>query len=420
MTVRRLLACLAVLLVHEAVAQAQTPEPPAPLPAPPPAQPAVPTQNPEPPVTPPATGVSQGDEASWRYRYDVARERLLDGDFADAAERFDVLVGEAGDPVDRELATSMRDIARSWAGRGLALVKQSALGETALSAKSVGERTTDEIALLYGNSIVYGIGSGLWLDAHTQANSTPGIVLPMLLFSGAAAGTVALLDVGHPLRYGVAQSIVSGMYIGFEEGLVLGLWNQSSGSYDSRWQASTVADVVWGLSTAGAVGGGLLGTSLGATPGRASFVGSTALWTGVLAGFVAAAATGDGTSRGPNGWLATGLGLNAGAIAGLLTAGPVSPSIARVRFLDIGGIAGGLLFGGLYLAAADKNPQAQPASGFTALGIAGGLSMAWLATRGMPADRLEEKGAPDQASLALQPTLAPVPGGATLGVGGML
>jgi hypothetical protein len=364
--------------------------------------------------------VSQGEDTSWRYQYGVARERLLAGDFSDAADRFDVLIGEARDPVDRELATSMRDIARSWSGRGLALVKQSALGETALSAKSVGERTSDEIAVLYGNSIVYGIGSGLWLDAHTQANSTSGIVLPMLLFSGAAAGTVALLDVGHPLRYGVPQSIVSGMYIGFEEGFVLGLWNQNQSAYNSRWQGSTVADVVWGLSTAGAVGGGLLGTSLGATPGRASFVGSAALWTGVVTGFVVAAATGDDTSRGPNGWLAAGLGLNAGAVAGLLTAGPVSPSIARVRFLDIGGIAGGLLFGGLYLAAADKNPQLQPACGFTAFGIAGGLGVAWLATRGMPADRLEEKPAPQQASLALQPTLAPVPGGATLGVAGLL
>jgi hypothetical protein len=127
-------------------------------------------------------------------------------------------------------------------------------------------------------------------------------------------------------------------------------------------------------------------------------------------------------SRGPTGWLAADIGLNAGAIGGLLAAGPVSPSIARVRFLDIGGIAGGLLAGGLYAAAADKNAQTQPAFAVTALGIAGGLGIAWYATQGMPADRLEEKekAAASRTALDLQPTLAPVAGGATLGVAGLL
>lgn len=415
-SLRKLLACLPLILAAEAPARGQTPEPP---PLPPPERPAAPPQNPEPSVTPPATPVSQGDDSSWRTRYGVARDRLLAGDFADAAARFEVLVSEAHDPLDRSLAASMRDLAQAWASRGLTLVRQNALGESTLSAKSVGERTTDEIAQLYANALAYGVGTGLWLAAHTQPDSAAGVILPLLAFSGGAAGAVALVDIGHPLRYGVPQSIISGLHIGFEEGLVLALWNQSLDS-SSHWQGSAAADVTWALSTVGAVGGGLLGTLLGTTPGRASFVGSAALWAGTVTGMVAGAFSGDDNSRASTSLLAAGIGLNAGVVAGLLAASPVSPSIARVRFLDIGALAGGLVFGGLYLAAADHNAQAQPALGLTGLGVAAGLGVAWAATSGMPADRLEEKNAGPASALAIRPSLTPVPGGATLGVGGLL
>jgi hypothetical protein len=365
------------------------------------------------------TAVSQDEDISWRHRYAVARDRLLAGDFADAADRFDTLAREARAPQDRILAANMRDVARSWAERGLVLVKGSALGESTLSAKSVGERSTDEIAQLYANSVAYGIGTGLWIDAHTNPWASSGpTVLPLLLGAGAAVGTVALLDIGHPLHYGVPQSIVSGMYIGFEDGLVLGLWGLSQNG--SRWSGTTVADVTWGLATVGAVGGGLLGTALGTTPGRASFVGSCALWTGVVSGFAAAALTGAGQDGGTNGLLAAEIGLNAGAIAGFVAAGPVSPSIARVRFLDVGAIGGWLLFGGLYLAASNSQADGRVFSAMTALGVASGLGVVWAATSRMPADRLEPDRQETRTSLSFEPALMPVKSGATLGVRGSL
>jgi hypothetical protein len=372
-------------------------------------------QQDEPPATPATTGVSQDEDAVWRHDYEVARERLLAGDFADATTRFEELVRTARHPAARSVAEAMRDLARSWAGRGLALVRRNDLGESALPARSVNERTTDEIAQLYGSGIVYGIGTGLWIQAHTQSSSAAGLVLPMILVAAAADGTVALLDIGHPLHYGVAQSTVTGMNLGFEEGLVLSLWNTAQPN-TSHWQGTTVADVIWLLSTAGAVGGGVLGTTLGSTPGRASYVGSAGLWSSVLAGFAAAAFTGSDRDRGANAMLAADIGLNAGVVGGLLSAGAVSPSIARVRFLDIGGIGGGLVAGGLYLAAADKNLNTQAFSGVTALGIGAGLGIAWAATSGIPADRPEER----RTGLLLEPMLAPVQNGATLGVAGTM
>jgi hypothetical protein len=372
---------------------------------------------PEPVATPPATDMSRDGDAVWRRDYGVARERLLAGDFADAAARFDKLVHSAQRPSDRALAEALRDVAASWSGRGLALVRRNDLGESNLPARSVNERTTDEIAQLYASGIIYGVGTGLWVAAHTQPASTAGLVLPILLFAGVADGTVAVLDIGHPLHYGVAQSTVTGMNLGFEEGLVLSLWNQSQQNAGSRWSGTTVADALWALSTVGAVGGGVLGTTLGSTPGRASFVGSAGLWSGVLAGLAAAALTGNGGDRAPNAMLAADAGLNAGILGGLYTAGLVSPSIARVRFLDIGGIGGGLVAGGLYVAAADRTIDAQALAGVTALGIAGGLALAWVATSDIPADRPEER---RPSSVLLEPMLVPVQNGATLGVAGAM
>lgn len=370
------------------------------------------------PVTPP--GVSPSGDASWRYRYDLARDRLVNGDFASAAQMFDELAAETRDPLERSLAGAQADLAREWQRRGLVLVKSSMLGESSVRAKSVNERTTDELAVLYTSSVLYGVGSGLWTAALTKADSAAGVFVPMLAFSGASAGLVAILDSGRPLRYGVPQSIVSGLYIGLEEGIVLTLWNTLERHSVDRWQAPTQASVIWGLSTAGAVAGGILGSAVGTTPGRASFVGSAALWSGTLAGLAAGAFQSD-SSNGQGAFLAAGIGLNVGAIGGILAAGPVSPSIARVRYLDLGGIAGGLVAGGLYASAASKSFNGQAFAGSTALGVAAGLGVAWVATSGMHEDRLEEHvDKPKAPQASWTPSVAPTKDGVMFGVQGML
>jgi hypothetical protein len=373
---------------------------------------------PTPESTPAEPPEARGEDERWRYDYRIARERLLAGDFVDAADRFQALAGAARQPLGRALAANMRDLAKSWADRGLALVKQSELGESTLSAKSVNERTTDEIAQLYISSILYGIGTGIWLDVHTQAQNPAPIILPMIGFAGLAVGGVALFDIGHPLHYGVPQSIVSGLNIGLEEGIVLALWNQTQTG--SQWSGQTAGDVVWSLSTLGAAAGGVIGATTGTTPGRASFVGSAALWTGLVTGLVAAAATPSNDNPGSNGLLAGGIGLNVGVVGGLLVAAPVSPTIGRVRFLDIGGLGGSLLFGGLTLALSGNGGSVQVFSAMTALGAVTGLGIAWFATSKMPSDRPLGSQGSDTHALVLQPMIAPVVGGATLGVSGSL
>ncbi|MCU0654893.1 MAG: hypothetical protein MUF64_06270 [Polyangiaceae bacterium] len=361
------------------------------------------------------------DRSLWLERYSQARQQMLQGKFPEVAPTLESLARQTDDPSQGAVATELGWLARSWTQQGLKLQPPG----HAATAPRVGDRkyrTIDELSVLYTSSVFYGLGTGVWLATVTEPESIAGIVLPSLALAGASAGAVALLDRGEGLRYGVPQSIVTGMTLGLQEGLVWSLWNQARVRSDEEWEPSTVATVIWGFSTAGAVAGGLLGTYGGTTPGRASYVGSTGLWGGLLAGLVTRALTEDDTSRDDKSLLAGAIGLNAGAVLGALTATRVSPSIARVRFLDLGGLSGGLLFGGVYFSVRGADSTREGALGATALGIASGLGVAWFATGGMAPDRPEESASKGPASwvsnihFGVQPSAQ----GATLALSGAL
>ena len=380
---------------------------------------------PPPPLTEPSPAPEPAEHLAptpidWRADYESAREVLLAGDFDDAAKRFAALEKTATNRLDRALAQAQRSLAEAWAARKLAFVPRAQIGESNLTAKAVDKRTTDELAVLYTDAVLYGIGTGLWVAQLTEPKTAAGGILPMIGLTGASVGTVALLDSGRGLRYGVAQGIASGLAIGFESGIVWSilLENASPSSTTGKGTAS----LIWGLSTAGAITGGALGATLGTTPGRSSWVGSTALWTGTLAG-LATGALGERQNEPTTPLAAAGVGLAAGTALGLATASGVSPSISRVRFLDLGGIGGGLLGGLLYWGAADEKVDGRALSGTTALGAAAGLGVVWALTSSMQQDRPlgPDEAAPKESWTArLRPSVAPVDRGATFGLTGVL
>jgi hypothetical protein len=204
------------------------------------------------------------------------------------------------------------------------------------------------------------------------------------------------------------------MYIGLEEGLVWTLWNQARTFRSDEWEGKTVANVIWLMSTAGAVAGGVVGTLQGTTPGRASFVGSTALWTGLVGGLVAGAISSEDDKQDDRALLASAIGLNVGALAGAFAAGPVSPSIARVRFLDLGGIGGGLVFGGTLPRRGRSAPDiARVMSATRRSGPPPDWASPGLRSSGMPRDRI---GAGDAASSPVTASAVPTPGGVMLAI----
>lgn len=366
-----------------------------------------------PPPASPARAATSGAStpepkiAEWGAAYARARGLLVQGRFAEARTKLLELARSAPGPIDRELALELANLAGAYQARKVALVEASDLVDSVSVARRENRRTTDEIAVLYFNGVLYGLGTGAVLAVHTDPRSPAGAILPALALGGAGAGLVAALDSGRGLGYGVPQSIVSGMYLGLAEGVVWSVWNQARVHYYDELKDSTVADIIWTGATVGAVAGGALSGLYGATPGRASYVGSTGLWSAAVIGMMAGAAGRDDEKLDDRTLLAAALGLNAGVVAGVLTARPVSPSIARVRFLDLGSLAGGVVFGGLYLSAAgDRVNDARPALAVTALGIAAGFGTAWWLTRDMPKDRLpsEAKAAEPWVQLALAPT----------------
>ncbi len=220
--------------------------------------------------------------ASWVRAYTAAREALARGRFDEARRAFAELARTAASEGDRTLASELAGLAGYWAERGDVLVPRSEVETSEVLARRENRRTTDEIAVLYLNSVLYGLGTGAFVATHTQPESVGAAVLPALGLGGASAGVVALVDSQARLGYGVPQSIVAGMYLGLGEGVVLTLWNQARVRYYEEWEEETIANVVWGSTTAGAVLGGALGTVFGTTPGRASYVGSAGLWAGIL------------------------------------------------------------------------------------------------------------------------------------------
>jgi hypothetical protein len=353
----------------------------------------------------------------WTLKYDEARARFLIGEFSDAAARFEELERTAVNRVDRAIAREQKTLAAEWARRNLTFVNRNQLGESTTSAKALDKRTTDELVSLYTNAVFYGLGTGIWLASITEPKTAAAGILPAIALTGAAVGTVIALDSGRGFRYGVPQSIVTGLYIGLESGIAWTVW-QNNRKGETDLEGKTQATIIWGLSTAGAVTGGILGQTLGTTPGRSSWVGSTALWSGLIFAFTTGAFVKEDDPP-PEVFAAAGVGLGLGTVAGLATAGAVSPSIARVRFLDLGGLGGGLLSAGLYIAIANDKANGKAASGITALGGAGGLAAAWALTASMSDDRLRTEEPPEPVA-KIRPMLMPMNDGGMMGIGGLL
>lgn len=358
--------------------------------------------------------------AEWRNKFEHARQQMQEGQFQAAATLFLALVPTAPTSIDRALALENAGLCQHWVQKGYALQRP---GDAVKGLPLAGDdrRTSNELASLYINAVLYGIGSGIALATWTDSDDAAPVILPALLFAGGSAGLVAGLDRKLGLDYGVPQSIVTGMQLGLSEGFTWVLWQQARVNSEDEWSAEAVAGLLWGATTAGALAGGILGSRYGTTPGRASFIGTMSLWTGIVAGLSVSTIPEQDYERDDWALLAAALGVTGGAIGGVILGNEVSPSAARARFLDLGALSGGLLFGGLYLAAINDDAEGRTMLLVTSLGITSGLLAAWHFTRGMEPDMTRKRLAGQSAS-AWTPLVAPPAQGQglVLGLGGTL
>lgn len=359
---------------------------------------------------------SQQSDA-WNIEFAKAKHEFIAGRFAIAAARFEALGRRARNPVEQARVEELLQAAREWTRRDVALIEQRELIGSDLLSRRTDRRTADEIGVLYLSALAYGLGTGAWVDFLAEPESLAGVVVPPLLLAGAAVGGVALLDRGKGLRYGAAQSIATGMTIGFWQGFAWSTYYQATSAYDSQMEAESYVSLLWATTTAGAVAGGIIGSVNSTTPGRAAFVGSATLWPAAVFGLGAAALSSSDDYQDDRAMLASALGASLGTVGGVLLAGSVSPTTARVRFLDLGAIGGGLAVGGLTLALRGEDSEdGREILLATDLGIVAGLGLAWWLTDNMPRDLGAEK-----PSAAFKPTITPtvLPQRGGLGLGAL-
>ena len=160
------------------------------------------------------------------------------------------------------------------------------------------------MAVLYGTSIAWGVGSGIWIDGLANAGD-PGIAFIAPLALGAAAPIgVYLWDNYDEFDRGVPSSMATGLALGAVEGIAISgtQWQHSGQGGAGTWSFSTQATLTWAISTGGGVGGYAFGEWLKPDPRSLAFIASGAGWGAISGSFIGGGAAstsfGDGASIG--------------------------------------------------------------------------------------------------------------------------
>ncbi len=376
-----------------------------------------------PPPSAPEVAADQGP--SWEERYDLAYSALTAGKLREASERFHELVRTARNERERVLAHELARLASERAEKGEAWAPPgpAAPPPAVVTAPLRAIRGNDELTLLYASSFLYGVGTGVWFLLETQPDSAITATLPFAALTAAPVIALATIDGIKPLPRGMPHAISAGLYLGLGESIfTIGRHQARAARLREQYPASdaayapeTVAAILWGGATLGATLGGALGAGLESTPGRVSFTASMTIWSGVLTGLTAGALLPDDERRRERAFTVGQVGYNAGLASGLLFAGRVSPSVARVRLGDLLAMATGLVATGTYLGFA-RDVDVRLAEGIAAGGLGTGLAAGWLLTRGMSDG--SSSNAESTPRVSFEPKIVPVPAGAGLGVGG--
>lgn len=372
-----------------------------------------------PEVAPASPETAQATPDPWRPNFETGRGLLLDGKFSEACLALTPLVALAPTPADGDVSRALAELSCAWGTLGLTFVDKRDLGDDTMVAKGRDERTTGEIATLYTASVFYGLGSGIYLGVLTEPDSVAGFVLPTLGLIGTSVGLTWLIDHPKPLRYGVGQAMTSGLTLGLAEGALWTTYYQASARSAEQVSGKTAATLVWIPSTLGAVAGGLLGQKLGTTPGRARLVAQAGLWSAAFAGMSTITLGWRPHGLEDIAFLNSAVALNLGAVGGYFLGHGASPSVSRGLFVDLGGISGLILVGGLYLSIFSEDFGGEDAARAfpltSALGMGGGLGLAWYLTRDMDKDERRDVAAASEGSVHV--TVSPTAeGGAQVGL----
>lgn len=204
------------------------------------------------------------------------------------------------------------------------------------------KRSDGEMAVLYGTSIAYGVGAGIWIDS-LAGGFDPGLdfIAPVLI-GGAVPVGLYLTDHYYPFHRGVPESISTGLLLGAVEGIAIAgtQWQHAGGNApgNTSWSFAGQATATWAISTAGGIGGYAFGEWLRPDSRSLTFIASGGGW-GALAGTELGAALGSGDWK--DGASIAGLiGYNAGLIATGAISTRYMPSWRSQGWMWVGFLAG--------------------------------------------------------------------------------
>jgi hypothetical protein len=146
------------------------------------------------------------------------------------------------------------------------------------------------MVVLYGTSIAYGIGTGIWIDGVAGV-SDPGLAfIAPVVFGGAVPVGLYVADHYYAFHRGVPESISTGMWLGAVEGVAIA-GTQFETAPGSRWGFGGQATATWLFATGGGIGGYAFGEWLRPDSRSLTFIASGGAW-GAIAGTEFGAALG--------------------------------------------------------------------------------------------------------------------------------
>jgi hypothetical protein len=152
------------------------------------------------------------------------------------------------------------------------------------------------MAVLYGTSIAYGVGAGIWIDGVAGV-SDPGLAfIAPIVFGGAVPAGVYLADHYYAFHRGVPESISTGMWLGAVEGIAIAGTQWQNAAVANRWGFGGEATATWLIATAGGVGGYAFGEWLRPDSRSLTFIASGSAWGAIAGSEFGAALGGTGAS----------------------------------------------------------------------------------------------------------------------------
>jgi hypothetical protein len=233
---------------------------------------------------------------------------------------------------------------------------------------------------LYGTSLAYGVGAGVWIDTLAHEKD-PGIdvIAPLVLGAAVPIG-MYIWDYNSEFDRGVPSTMATGMLLGGIEGVAIsGLqWQLTGGTGGgpNQWSLQAWTSITFATATVGGAGGYLFGEWLRPDPRSLALISSGAGW-GAIAGILFGAGVVSYKDDWADGAAVWGFaGYNAGILATGLTSIFYVPSWQSLKYMWIGDLVGAVATTPVYFFYI--NSSADPRHGMIAqsVGSLAGLGLA--------------------------------------------